>query len=841
MQVRHRAALWWLCAIGSGLTACGGGGGSAPDDAGDAPASAAAAAALPSRAFDFRTLGLHCAPADASDWIATAGPSYARRVTPRDCLVVMDNPPTFVWPAHPRVRSGAHYRLTVVDADGKPVANAVTEVPYRHFDTPLPAGDYRWQVAVEGGGDEVVSEARRFRVEPQAFALRLPGADDAVSAARAKPRPRLLPRPEAWRAAIASAIERDGARRALFDRWMSAAQAQVGAPLPVEPGLRTAAGIGGAAWNQYMNQVHAAAESLGQSVVRLAVLSHVADDERLRAEAVRRLLHLARWDPHGMTSEALQDQANRQVLHGLAAGYDLLFHALDAADRALVERSVAGRVQQQYDGAFATLRSGERPYDSHGVTGATFAAAATMLMAGISEANDTMAAQYYRWLVPNLLVWGDQDGSDGNGHAYGWFNLVAVQPALIVMDHVAGAPLAHRGVVRNSPLWQAQFTPPPSAAAALHGSPMSFGDGSDAIYAYMHEFHATLSRLWASVLPDGPGRQAASWLWQQHPTRSIAGQQEPLFLLTAPAAPAAMPAALSDAAVFPDAGIVAMHSSLASPTRSSLFFRASRFGTFSHSMADNGSFVLSVGGLPMLVNSGYYDYYWSDHHARYARHTKAKNALTVDGGLGQALDESTGRRTVALSMAAPARLLGFRVDGDRAGASADLTAAYRTLRHDVPQSALLDDYQRSIVYDKARRMAFILDTAGSAGGRTFELNFHAVGPWTTRSDGSRTTSNAAGSICLDVVTRDGSTLAAQQTDRFLDLDGHEVLPTRAHAAHSHLTLSTPAKASAFHAVTVIREDCSERVPAIAWAADRKAVSVTYADGAAFRFGAAGFE
>jgi len=505
---------------------------------------------------------------------------------------------------------------------------------------------------------------------------------------------------------------------------------------------------------------------------------------------------------------------------------------------------VAQRVQQQYDGSFASLRTGRLPYDSHGVTGAGFAAAATLLMAGSSAAFDAMAAEYFRWFVPNMLVWGEQDGSDGNGHAYGWFNLVTVQPALVVMANVAGAPVAQRAVVRNSPLWQAMLTPPPSLAGAQPNMGIAlFGDASDWRYAYMHEFHATVSRFFAAVLPAGVGRDVAAWLWGSHPTQSTATLQEPLWLLSPPEdTVTAKPAALPDAAVFPDAGLVAMHSDVASPTRSSLYFRASRFGTYNHSMADNGSFVFSAGGLPLLVNSGYYDYYGSEHHSRYARHTKAKNALTVDGGLGQALDETTARKTVAQTMAAPAQLLGFRVDGDRAGASADLTAAYRTVRWDVPQTALLDRYQRSVAYDKARRMAFVLDSASSsATPRTYELNFHSVGAWTPTSDGGLRTANAAAQVCLNVVTRDGAVLARRQSSQFLDLDGVEVLPTRSYRAHEHLTLSSASAVTTFDALTVVREDCSETLPSVTWAADGASVRVRYANGSSFALGAAGFQ
>lgn len=817
----------------------------------DVPSSAAPVTSAGSNAtttaitFDHSTLSLHCAPSTTADWMSTSGASYTRRITPRDCLVVADNAPSFVWLVHPSPASGAVYRLTLLNAVGATVTTLSSSVPYLHLTAPLPAGDYRWRVAItSSAGPDAVSQERRFRIGAEAWPLSLPSPSTALATARGKAHPRLLPEAAEWQAAVSSATRASGSRHALYSSWLSAAQGLVGATLPADPAVHTLASLGNAdALNLHHNDVAHTATTLGQSVTRLALLAQVSGNTALRGEAVRRLRHLASWDPQGMSSEAQQDQANREVFYALASGYDLLWDQLSAADRTLIETRVAQRVQQQYDGAFATLRTGRLPYDSHGVTGAGFAAAATLLMAGSSPAFDAMATEYFRWFVPNMLVWGEQDGSDGNGHAYGWFNLVTLQPALVVMANVASAPVAQRAVVRNSPLWQAMFTPPPSMAGAQSNMGITlFGDGSDWRYAYMHEFHATVSRFFAAVLPAGVGRDVAAWLWGRHPTQSTATLQEPLWLLSAPEDSVTVkPTALPDAAVFPDAGLVAMHSDVASPTRSSLYFRASRFGSYNHSMADNGAFVFSAGGLPLLVNSGYYDYYGSAHHTRYARHTKAKNALTVDGGLGQALDETTGRKTVAHTMAAPAQLLGFRVDGDRAGASADLTAAYRTVRWDVPHTALLDRYQRSVAYDKARRMAFVLDRAGSsATPRTFELNFHSVGVWTPTSDGGLRTANAAAQVCLNVVTRDAAVLTRQQSSQFLDLDGVEVLPTRSHREHAHLTLATPTRVTTFDALTIVREDCTAPLPDVSWAADGHTVRVAYRTGGGFALGAAGF-
>lgn len=58
-------------------------------------------------------------------------------------------------------------------------------------------------------------------------------------------------------------------------------------------------------------------------------------------------------------------------------------------------------------------------------------------------------------------------------------------------------------------------------------------------------------------------------------------------------------------------------------------FRSSPFGSISHSHANNTDFILHVAGRVLLMPSGYYAGYGSDHHAHWVWHTKSHNCITL--------------------------------------------------------------------------------------------------------------------------------------------------------------------------------------------------------------------
>lgn len=80
-----------------------------------------------------------------------------------------------------------------------------------------------------------------------------------------------------------------------------------------------------------------------------------------------------------------------------------------------------------------------------------------------------------------------------------------------------------------------------------------------------------------------------------------------------------------------DVGWVAMHSNLANPEDDMFIqFKSSRYGSYNHCHADQNSFILSAFGQRLLIDSGYYPWYGSEHDKNWTRQTRAHNALLFD-------------------------------------------------------------------------------------------------------------------------------------------------------------------------------------------------------------------
>ena len=62
-----------------------------------------------------------------------------------------------------------------------------------------------------------------------------------------------------------------------------------------------------------------------------------------------------------------------------------------------------------------------------------------------------------------------------------------------------------------------------------------------------------------------------------------------------------------------------------------LMFKSSPYGSFNHSHGDQNSFVVYGYGEPLLIDSGYYDWYNSPHDKEWTRQTKAHNCVIVNG------------------------------------------------------------------------------------------------------------------------------------------------------------------------------------------------------------------
>ena len=394
----------------------------------------------------------------------------------------------------------------------------------------------------------------------------------------------------------------------------------------------------------------------------------VTGEEKYFAQARAILLATAAWhfapdwksgDGVGATDIHYNDEAHFRLWRKLPLVYDQLRAKLSPADRATIlahfktrgARSVAwieqeGNISQTQRNSIASDIS-SHPIRFMPMTGLS----ALALWDDLPESREWWAYAYsfYR---DQFSPWGGDDGGWGEGSAYwrGTFEHAAFQDALLAL----GDPLAYASPFwKNSPLFAIYNVQP-----YLH---TTFGDSSNAgrfnLEPVIADYLVHLARVqqngvllsYAALCTDTrprPVDKGLDDLGRTYPTaaeflfRNFIASTRPL---PAPVALSTLPAHRH----FRDVGWVSLHSALGQPADDiHVTFKSSPYGSFSHSHADQNSFILNAYGEGLAINSAYREFHHSPHHAQWTRHTLSKNALLLDG-LGQKTQSktSTGKIT----------------------------------------------------------------------------------------------------------------------------------------------------------------------------------------------------
>jgi hypothetical protein len=205
-------------------------------------------------------------------------------------------------------------------------------------------------------------------------------------------------------------------------------------------------------------------------------------------------------------------------------------------------------------------------------------------------------------------------------------------------------------------------------------------------------------------------------------------------------------AELCDSAFFPSIGWTAMHSDLSDPKRTSVYFKASPYGSVNHSHADQNSFVIDAGGARLAIDSGYDDSYRSRHRRDWTAQTMAHNAITFDGGQGQQTQSKAAAGRIKFYSHTPAMDV---VVGDATIAYGDaLKMARRTLVYLRPDTVLVYDRLES---DRPRR---------------WEWNIHSLTRFIEEKPSAVRTGIGATSLCL--ILLDGPPTRFTQTNAFTE-------------------------------------------------------------------------
>ncbi|MFO1207028.1 MAG: heparinase II/III family protein [Burkholderiales bacterium] len=701
--------------------------------------------------------------------------------------------PVFSWPQPADRDTAVPWSLVVRQSGGSVVATRSTASPRVLLsDVVLPGGAYEWTVSYTSkSGVATTSQPRRFVIPSASSALtQIPSGNSYAAAMQAKAHPRMLPA-GASAASIVDAAT-GGEYSASFANFLSqAATLAAQAPAPVPKNLGPADFATSTDYYGWLQQVALQATNEHQAIENLGYAGWFTGNSTYTTAAINRLLSLAAWPVDGATSESVQDQANREIYVALGLGLDLFKGRLSAPQRSAIVASLKARLSQVL---VKVPDLDASPYDSHMLTAVHYVMEALSYAAGtpeFPEATGQLASAWETW-VTTLGSWGGSDGGFGNSTAYAWYALHYLAPAVASVKAMSGLDLSRWPVIGRFADTQIAFTPP---VAAFRGQ---FGDEVETTTSYT-AYSYTDVRLYASAMR----MPALEWYWRAYaPNVSSRGAVAPVhyLMLGIPGAAATPAAPTENSKLLEDAGLVAMHSSASDPGRTSVFFRSSRLGSYNHSHADNNAFTFVSKGQPLLVSGGYYPYYGSPHHLAVGRATRFKNALTFNGGIGQAEPSAapSAPGNPVFSMDARGQLLNYADDGRWAVTTGDATLAYRG--QDPATGAwnpLLTNAVRTVAFQRNERVVVIYDWATSLNPKRWELNFQSLNA-PTLSASTVKVQNGGASACIDVYGPAGT---------FAFTSGFPIPPETPMATQYQSRFVAATSSTELVSVTVVREAC----------------------------------
>ncbi|MEC9347448.1 MAG: heparinase II/III family protein [Pseudomonadota bacterium] len=725
---------------------------------------------------------------EVTDWLVPTDPREVRPY-PFNGARPAQNPPSFRWRL---VDPDDVYEVVIRQPDGSEIRRT-TRSNFLNLDMPLPVGTYAWQVRrwPSFAGAEQWSKERGFELLPDARGA--PPASPRLAFERAAnaPRPRLLPREPFRSLLLADAYV--GWKRRFFD--ILEARQRSAPPLPdTETRLS-----GGNLRNLDREDLVMFRRAVRGNVRRVMRVLYDAMVVRIvtrgwsgDAQALTQSLDAVRWlvalDPRGETSNEAEDLLNLRIAKALAVALDTLHDDMDPRLRLDVIRTIEDRTQQAFDAyVLHNIRAlAAYPYNSHGYRHAVSILAISTLLAGDSP----RAVAWFRTLYPLFLglgnPWGGDDGGYANGVNYGVWELLSNAQQWDTIRGTTDVDYFDTAWARGQGLFLSYVVPP--------GAPNSgFGDGGE---EYRPLVWAETARLLfeRTRLPVA-GRLFARWQqFIRDSDFSEADMDEEVTGWTILLGSSLPPAPLStiasesthlpDSAIFPSIGWSVMHSDIDSPDRYSILFKSSPYGSFSHSHADQNSFIINGLREAIAIDSGYYDTHKSRHHLAWTTRTEAHNAITFDGGKGQPWDD----------LEAQGRLTLFARCPDFDAVAGDATAAYR---------GQLGDARRTLLYLRPGQV-LIHDRLASDTPRRFEWNIHALRRMQMDATGTLRLAMNRGSVCIRRLA--GPDADFTQTDAFPVDPDPRLQPDWTPQWHGRFTMMSPVNATSW--LYLVSLDCT---------------------------------
>lgn len=456
----------------------------------------------------------------------------------------------------------------------------------------------------------------------------------------------------------------------------------------------------------------------------------VEGDAAALAHAKGLVLSSCQYDPEGVTGISYNDEGHFRLWRKLPALYDQLREHFSPEERQTILAHFRQRgnlsVRWIREAGTAGLRRNSlepRP-SSHPVR--------FMAMTGLSGLalwDDVPEAREWfhwalAWYADRFPMWGGDDGGWAEGPAYwrGVYEHAIFQDALLLLGR---SDAYATEFWRATGYFQVYLTQPYRAT--------TFGDLSNAGKFNMEpgvkHFLTHLARVlqdgyllqWTQLYEDPrplPDRKGLGDLNRLYPTSAEYLLRD--FLAAKLPLPPPQPLSrLSPNRYFQDIGWVSFHSSLGQPDEDiHLTFKSSPYGSYSHSHADQNSFILNAFRANLAINSGYREYHRSAHHKGYTWQTFSKNNITINGQ-GQKPQDANAK----------GKILRFVEKERLAWTTGDSAAAYNA---NLANPSVIKNWRDVVFVDQ--RYFVIRDHVILSAPGTLEWYLHAQQPMTIEAD-----------------------------------------------------------------------------------------------------------
>lgn len=349
-----------------------------------------------------------------------------------------------------------------------------------------------------------------------------------------------------------------------------------------------------------------------------AFMAYLTDNAEARTAAKNALLDAARWqrwEPPWFTAHGQHTYYPAGLLAvEVAFGYDLLYDHLSEAERVLVRRAlIEKQIAPTYKEYFLDNRAmtNTSNWISHTVGGALIAAAAIAADVKPEESNGNFDL-YLNGLLLKMEAHIDAsflpDGSYGEGISYHEFDAETLAPMTVALRRAFGIDYFNRTHVKDSfayPLYI--LTEPTSASLDMGDTHPPAGHGIPAL-------------VYQSKDP------VVRWYYARFERPSL---QQFIFYDDSVAPQSPKDAKRATSRIFADKGNAAFRTGWGGTDEIALLFRAG--ANFNHHHADQGAFLLTAFGEPLITEAGWSDYYKDPYYATFFTQAVGHSTVLVDG------------------------------------------------------------------------------------------------------------------------------------------------------------------------------------------------------------------